>query len=251
MKSSALFFLFIALFIAGHTSPQGLSPNYATKPEPVKLVKKEAPDTLHRQKGYFNNTQAGIGVRLGKAVISISTVNGYQFSRHISLGLGIGYSRTYLPLWNSWNLLGWKTTKSDYVVNVDQLDLYIENRLFLGRKKSSFLLFDLGYSFFLFPNAHVLTAAEKSEYWSDFPYAWSWSDTLVKIGYNGRIYLAPGFGMRVFIHRNIALNFSLQLYVSGYFITQYYNSQNIYDPYYSENKLKMNLYPLLTIGIGF
>lgn len=250
MKTTTLFFLFIVLFFAGPTSPQVLSPDYSTRPKHVKPVK-EAPDTMHRQKGYVNNTQAGIGVRLGKAVLSISTVNGYQFSRNISLGLGVGYTRTCLPLWTSWDLLGGKMTKSETHVNVDHLDLFIENRLFLGRKKSSFLLFDLGYSFFLSPKAHVLTAAEKSEWWSYFPYSYSWSDTLVKVGYKERIYLAPGFGMRVFIHRDLALNFSLQLYVSGYFITQYYNSQNIYDPYYSENKLKINIYPLLTIGIGF
>jgi hypothetical protein len=248
MKKTFVFFIFISLCSGIQTSSQILSPDYASKPEKPKRIT-EKPDSLHRQKGYFNNTQAGIGVRLRKAVISLSTVNGYQFSRHISLGLGVGYSRTCLPLWNSWDILGGKMTKSYYVVNVDQLDLFIENRVFLGRKKSLFLLFDLGYSFILYPGTHILTSSEKSEYRSDFPY--TWPDTLGKINYSGRIYLAPGFGMRVFIHRNLALNFSLQLYVSGYLITQHYNSQNIYDPYYSENKLKINLYPLLTIGIGF
>lgn len=248
MKTTALFFLCIALLIVVPTSSQVLSPNYATKPEKSERVK-EKPDTLHRQKGYFNNTQAGIGVRLGQAVLSISTVNGYQFSRHISLGLGVGYTRTYLPLWTSWDLLGGKMTKSETHVNVDHLDLFIENRLFLGKKKSAFLLFDLGYSFFLAPNAHELTAREKSEYWSDFPYIWG--DSLVKITYNGRIFLAPGVGIRVYIHKDLSLNFSVQLYVSECLITQHYQSQSAYDPPFAENKLKMNLYPLLNIGIGF
>jgi hypothetical protein len=248
MKTMTVFFLFIALCISIPANSQVLSPYYGTNPVRVKPVK-EAPDTLHRQKGYFNNTQTGMGVRLGKAVLSISTVNGCQFSRHISLGLGVGYTRTYLPLWNSWELIGAKMIKSDYHVNVDHLDLFIENRLFLGNKKSAFLLFDLGYSFFLAPKAHELTAREKSEYWSDFPYVWG--DSLEKITYTGRIFLAPGAGMRIFIHKNLSLNVSVQLYVSGYLITQHYQSESAYDPPYATNKLKINLYPLLSIGIGF
>ncbi len=45
---------------------------------------------FHKPNGYFNNSQFGTGVRLGAPVFAISTVNGYQFSRHYSLGLGLG-----------------------------------------------------------------------------------------------------------------------------------------------------------------
>ncbi len=40
--------------------------------------------------GYRNNSLIGIGARLGAPDFAISTVNGYQFSRHYSLGLGVG-----------------------------------------------------------------------------------------------------------------------------------------------------------------
>ena len=157
MKTTSLFFLCIDLCFAIHSTAQVVQTDSLTD---TAFVKKNKEQRLHKQKEYFNNTQISIGVRLGLPVLSISTVNGYQFSRQMSLGLGVGYIRTNYPLW-AWTNWSGKVTKSDYKVKADQFNVFIEQRIFFGKQKISpivFYIFDFGYSFCLSPNDHELNA---------------------------------------------------------------------------------------------
>ncbi|MCX6252388.1 MAG: hypothetical protein NTX61_16770 [Bacteroidetes bacterium] len=203
-------------------------------------------DSMRRQTGYFNYTQFGIGVRLNNPVLALSTVNGYQFSRSVSLGLGVGYSYVNYPLWNDRYLWSLKMYKSEYTLAFDQLNLFIEPRFFIGRKDPVFLFIDLGYSLFVSPNTHDLNQAEISDYLRNFPD--KRYDTLVKTKHSGTFYIAPGAGMKLFLAKNISLNFSLQLFVAGCNVEE---SLVTYGTIHPHNALKMNLYPLFSVGIGF
>jgi len=239
-----LLFLLIPVLFNTTSNAQNVSNDSVTDSS---FVKKEKPQLVSREKGFFNNTQVGIGVRMGLPVITISTVNGYQFSRHISLGLGIGYIRMHYPLWSWRHLfsLG-KVEKSKTAATVNQINIFIEQRFSLGDQKvSPFLFYDLGYSFCIPPADHELTKEEKSEYLStDYHY-----DTLVKTSYTAGVYFAPGVGLRVLLHQNISLNFSLQLYIAMYSINSTYRN-NGYENYVPGG-IKMNLYPVFNVGIGF
>jgi hypothetical protein len=245
------FVLLITLFAAVNTRAQVVADS--GKDSSVKGYQhSEAPKI---QESYVNYTQAGIGVRLGKPVLSISSVNGYQFSRRIALGGGVGYSRTYIPLWSareadvSGGILSFKNIKSSTVVNLDELDLFAELKLFFSRKGSAFLLFDIGYSFLLSPKNHLLTLNEKTEWIQQSPN--SYMDTLVKTTYSDRFYIAPGIGGRYTLTRNQCLNIAVQLYISGYKTKHTYDpgSAGMYINYQTYQKI--SLYPVITVGIGF
>lgn len=52
---------------------------------------------VYKQKGYSNITEANLGFGVGQYnrefSYGIQTINGYQFSPHVSLGLGAGYDK--------------------------------------------------------------------------------------------------------------------------------------------------------------
>jgi hypothetical protein len=199
---------------------------------------------LHKQKGYFNNTQLGMGFRLGMPVVSISTVNGYQFSRVFSLGLGVGYCHTYVPLWTVKN---WFKTvaKSDTRVGIDEINVFIEPRIFAGNPKGSlfgFFMLDIGYSFFLSSYEQKLSSQDILE-WRN-AHSHPPIGTLVKTSYSGGILIAPGFGLKTFLTRNFSLNFSIQLYFSLY---KRHETEDYVEGYSVGNQY---LYPLLNLGIG-
>jgi len=157
------------------------------------------------------------------------------------------YIRKHYPLW-SWKhfLTMGKVEKSKSSAAVNQINDFIEQRFAFGDKKiSSLLSYDLGYSFCIPPAYHKLTNEEKSEFLStDYHY-----DSLVKTSYTTGIYFAPGVGMRVFIHKNLSLNFSIQLYIAMYSINSTYRSFG--SESYLSVGIKPNLYPVLNVGIGF
>jgi len=250
MKTTTLVIL-ITFFAAFHTRAQFIA--YSGRDSSVNgYYNPEAPKS---QESYVNYTQAGIGVRLGRPVLSISSVNGYQFSRRIALGGGVGYSRTYIPLWNarepeiSGGILSFKNIKSSTIVNFDELDFFADLKLFFGNNGSVFLLCDIGYSFLLTPKNHVLTLNEKSEWIDQSPN--SFRGTLVKTTYSDRFYIAPGIGGRYTLARNLWLNIAVQLYISGY------KTKHTYDPgsagmdFNYQTYYKTSLYPLFTVGIAF
>ena len=200
---------------------------------------------LHRQKGYCNNTQLSIGVRVGMPVISVSTVNGYQFSRNFSLGLGVAYCRTYVPLWTVKQMF---TTvgKSKTSVGIDEINVFIEPIIFFGKQKASpiaFFILDFGYSFFLSSKEQTLTSQEKANWRNAHNHAPS--SVLIQTSYRGGLFVAPGFGLKTFLTRNLSLNFSLQLNLSRYIRNE---TEDLYQGFGVAN---LSLYPMFNIGIGF
>jgi hypothetical protein len=182
-------------------------------------------------------------------------VNGYQLNSHIALGGGIGYSHTYYPLWSTrspeitYGPPTLKKIKSETIINVDQLDLFAEMRLFTGRKGLFYILFDAGYSVLLSQSYHVLTYAEQMEWLTKNPNAYG--DTLVKVNYTDRFFLSPGAGCRIKLAGKLSLNIALQLYVSIYRTKQSIYPAGAYDYADYPTYTKASLYPLLTVGIGY
>ncbi|MGA2822532.1 MAG: hypothetical protein ABSE72_03305 [Bacteroidales bacterium] len=250
LQKKKIFFLSIAVCFSSHTIAQVVKTDSLTD---TMVGKIDNQANLRKQNGYFNNTQVGIGVRLGAPVLSISTVNGYQFMRHFSLGLGAGYTHVNYPLW-AWR--NWKTgsvTRSDNKVSADLFDLFIQLRIFIGKQKMLpivFFMFDIGYSFCFNPKEHSVTPKELQDWLNRYHTVHSSStDSLITTSYRGGVYGAPGIGLKTYIHRNISLNFSLQLFFVIYSI----NETTRFAPYeyYSAGSKLIYLCPLFKVGIGF
>jgi hypothetical protein len=257
MKRNTIQLILFLLLIPVYTWSQGAETVSLTDPAftkrsksdtltDQKIAEQEKTETLYKKKGYMNFTQAGIGIRLGKPVFSISTVNGYQFSPHMALGFGVGFLRTYYPLWN-WR--SWKTqevTKSKYSVGINELTLFIQQRFFPGHGKSSpVIMFDFGYALALPPNDHEPTPAEQAEWQAEYEY-----NTLVKTTYDGGVFFAPGFGAKTNLGKKLSLNFSLQVYFATYRRSET-EKNDVGNIYYYKGSLKMNLFPIFNIGVGF
>ncbi|MCX6268846.1 MAG: hypothetical protein NTW16_16090 [Bacteroidetes bacterium] len=244
-----IFFLSIAVCFSSHAFAQVMKTDSLSDTIAGKTDNQAG---LHKQNGFFNNTQAGIGVRLGAPVFSISTVNGYQFTRHFSLGFGAGYTHVNYPLW-AWR--NWQTghiTRSEYKVSSDLFDLFIQPRIFIGKQKMLpilFFMFDIGYSFCFNPKEHSVTPKELQDWFNKYHESYSVFDSLVTTSYRGGVYGAPGIGLKTYIHRNISLNFSLQLIIATYSIKE--TTRYASNEYSSTGSFLIYLYPLFKIGIGF
>ncbi|MCX6276942.1 MAG: hypothetical protein NT004_02450 [Bacteroidetes bacterium] len=260
MKNTYIIFTFAALFIVFYSSGQNVQTETLTDSAFSRQAKQETltgidvnrqkiSDTVYKQKGYVNFTQVGIGLRLGLPVYSISTVNGYQFSPHLSLGFGVGFIRTQYPLWGWRSYKTGSVTKSKYSVSVNQITFFISERFFIGHASTSpFFMYDFGYAFNLSPNDHELTSTEIFEWRS----AHQSSDyiSLVKTSYDGGLFFAPGFGFKTFMSKTLSLNFSFQLYFAMYSRNET-DRMDTGEEYYTKGDKKLNLYPLLNIGLGF
>lgn len=207
---------------------------------------------LRKHKGYFNNSQIGIGVIMAAPVISISTINGYKFSKHFSLGLGVGYTHINYPLWAWRNWRTGKVTKSEYKVGANLFDLFIQPRIYTGQQKRLpifFFMIDIGYSFCFYPKEHTVTSEELQDWFCRIRKPHTIFDSLITTSYRGGFYAAPGIGLKTYFNKNISLNFSVQLYLATYKIdeTTRYGSYE----FYSEGGILISGYPMFNIGIGF
>ena len=73
---------------------------------------------------------------------------------------------------------------------------------------------------------------------------------LIKVSYDAGIFWAPGIGIKAMISKNLCFNFSLQLNMAMYSITNTYKDEygniNV-----SDGPKMINLIPLFCAGIGF
>ncbi len=257
MKRNSIQIILLFLLITAYGWSQGVEtltytdPAFAKKNNSdtlidLKIAEQVKADAMYKKNGYMNFTQAGIGIRLGNAVFSISTVNGYQFNRHFALGIGVGFLHTYYPLW-SWR--SWKTqevTKSKYSVGVNEFTVFIEERFFPGHGKSSpVIMFDFGYALALPPYDHVPSPEEQAEWYAEYEY-----NTLVKTSYDGGLFFAPGLGIKTNVGKKLSLNFSLQLYVALYRRSET-EKNDVGNEYYYKGSLKPNLFTIFNVGVGF
>jgi len=137
-------------------------------------------------KGYFNYTSVSFGLYYSDEpdfAFNISTVNGYRFSKNITLGVGIGYCYMH-------NGFG---TPAHFDLQI--LPLYVDFKLdFTKRNASPFWFLDIGTT---------IPISMKGQYW----------DLEIKKAWPG-LYLGTGLGVRVYVHHSISVNPFLSVILS-------------------------------------
>ena len=86
---------------------------------------------------------------------------------------------------------------------------------------------------------------EQAEWHAEYEY-----NTLEKTTYDGGFFFAPGFGAKTNLGKNLSLNFSLQVYFATYRRSET-EKNDVGNIYYYKGSLKMNLFPIFNIGVGF
>jgi hypothetical protein len=141
------------------------------------LIKKDST----KAKGYFNMTWIAMGLSLSDEpgfTFNFSTVNGYRFSKTITLGIGIGYCYMH-------NGFG---TPSHY--NLQNVPLFVDFKTdFIKKRVSPYWFLDIGATF---------PVGMKGQY-DDLEILNAWPGP----------YAGTGFGIRVYVHKTLSLNFFL------------------------------------------
>ena|GEM_PF-5858545 len=175
-------------------------------------------------------------------VPGISTINGYRFSRDISLGLGLGFD--YIGVWLPAYIApkSWIAPKSSYSTYADYtkeemsfIPVFADFRLNLtDTPVTPYLFVDAGYDISL---NHSKTVFVDTRYYGD-PYV---SSTIHN--FSGAFYGNLGFGLKFHLYKRIELNTAVKFTYRGIKYTDdiknqmegqpfewfsYYNTQSVY-----------------------
>lgn len=201
-------------------------------------------------RGYFNVTSLEVlnfdfnylkPVSLS-TVPDISVINGYRFSRNISLGLGIGFD--YIGVWLPAYIApkSWIPPKSSYSTYADYnkqemsfIPVFVDFRLNLSDTPvTPYLFVDAGYDISL---NHSKTVFVDTRYYGD-PYVSS-----IIHNFSGSFYGDLGFGLKFNVYKNIKLNTAIKFTYRGIKYSDdinnkmqgtpfewfyYYNTQSVY-----------------------
>lgn len=194
----------------------------------------------HQSRGYFNVTSLEVlnfdfnylkPVSLSP-VPGISTINGYNFSRNISLGLGIGFD--YIGVW-----LPVYIAPTGYVVGENTVFFYKEEMSFIpvfidfrvnlsDTPVTPYLFVDAGYDISLNPNKTVFVDTENLD--------WYIGVSSQIQNFSGGFYSALGFGLKFNLYKNIKLNTAVKFTYQGLKYTDDINNKwegNPYEWFYS------------------
>jgi hypothetical protein len=211
----------------------------------------------HKSRGYFNVTSLEVlnfdfnylnTVYSLSPLPDISTINGYQFSRHISLGLGIGfdYIGVWLPVYSAPTgyVLG-ESTVFYYKEWMFFIPVFIDFRVNLStRVITPYLFCDAGYDISLNKNKtefvdteHLLEMSGISSKLHNFS--------------SGSFYGALGFGIKFHLYRNIKMNIAVKFTYRG---VKYTDDINLYEiarggNYYYSSFTQSAHYNLLLLGV--
>jgi len=122
-----------------------------------------------KKNGYVNITQAGISVCLSLPYspvgFSASTINGYKFLRHFSIGIGVGYNNTVHRVEYVYHRYKDESFQYGKTYQIHMMPIFIDTRIYFTKTRlSPFWLFDFGYiiplgnSFQYFSNSYQETS---------------------------------------------------------------------------------------------
>ena len=187
----------------------------------------------HKSRGYFNVTSLEVlnfdfnylkPVSLSP-IPGISTINGYRFSRNISLGLGIGfdYIGAWLPVY-----IAPKSSYGIYAVYYKEemsfIPVFIDFRLNLADTPvTPYLFVDAGYDISLNPNKTVFIDTGNLD--------WYIGVSSQIQNFSGGVYGALGFGLRFHLYKNIKLNTAVKFTYQGLKYTDDINNKWQGGPY--------------------
>jgi hypothetical protein len=171
----------------------------------------------HKSRGYFNVTSLEVlnfdfnylkPVSLSP-VPGLSTINGYRFSRNISLGLGIGfdYIGVWLPVY-----IAPKSSYGNYTVYYKEemsiIPVFVDFRFNLSDTPfTPYLFVDAGYDISLNPNKTVFVDTGNLD--------WYIGVSSQIHNFSGGFYSALGFGLKFHLYKNIKLNTTVKFTYLG------------------------------------
>ncbi len=191
-----------------------------SKPQAIDTISKKS-HRANKQKGFTNISEFDFGI--GKVTVNgfgnanqmsfgLQTINGYQFSRYFSIGLGLGIVK-----YNGYTI-PYGTRMIFYKMNEFMIPLFADIRFnFLKGSITPFLSLSAGYSFSL----------------------------STKYGNHGGVFLNPSLGLKFFISTKTAFHFGVGYrYHSNTFET------NVYENHVHEMRTLKETVNLLSLKIG-
>ncbi len=222
--------LLIALFGVIATQAQSKKTNEQNQKKGDQKDSLVVSSEKHKSRGYYNVTSLEVlnfdfnylkPVSLSP-VPGISTINGYRFSRNVSLGLGVGFD--YIGVWLPVYIFpkGSNTGSGEAVYYKEEMSfipVFIDFRLNLSNTLvTPYMFVDAGYDISLNPNKTVFVDTENLDWYVGV------SSTIHN--FSGAFYSALGFGLKFPVYKNIGINTAIKITYRGIKYTDDINNRS-------------------------